>query len=274
LERRTTIVGDPNAAPFKNFKDFSERGQLFSYSSLRAYPVIGCPGMMIAVPDREADYDRLTPDQALALLKGLPDIRLVHRLTIIDAPCRYEPWYRQANPHWRMLGEVLDDSEIVLYRPTAKADVAATLNHEWAHLLEFAAPKWRRLFEHVGDFERFIGRAGEPEPESSKEYWATLGEFLLSTAPLISPASSFANPIRATIFAMALAERLASVPAALRGTEHAFYSHVLEWDRNTIRPAVTKRLKEIVVGSELERAVRAYLILSMITGGTFGSQHC
>jgi tetratricopeptide (TPR) repeat protein len=262
FERRTWMVGNPDAAPFKNFQDFWERGELFHSPGVLVYPVTGCPGTTIAVPDAEADYDRLTAQEVLTLLRALPDIRLVRRITVIDRPFRYQPWFAQLNPKWRLLGEVVEGNEVVLYRPVAGDEAAATVAHEWAHLLEFAAPKWRRLFELVGDLETFIGRPHQEEPP--KEQWARLGEFLLSTTPLLSPSSAWANPIRATIFVRALAERLACVPPELCSTEAAYYGFVLAWDRDTTRPEAVQRLKSIAAGTRTERAVRAQLILNVL----------
>jgi hypothetical protein len=187
-------------------------------------------------------------------------------LIILDRSFRYDPWFQQYNSSWRLLGEVSDGAEIILYRPAVKEDVAATVAHEWAHLLEFSSPKWRRLFSLIGDLEPFLGRAGALYAEVPKEEWAILGEFLLSTAPLLSPSASFANPIRATIIADALRERLANVPTGLRSTEHAFYEAVLNWDAETVRPEALDKLRSRMHGPDVERAVRAHLILNVLRG--------
>lgn len=264
--RLTFVVGNSSAAPFKNFKDFSGRGQLFHSPTFEVYPVIGWPEIRIAIPEAEPDYHRISAQQALTFLRALPDIRLVRRLTVLDRIFRYDPWFQRSNPSWRLLGEVLDGAEIVLYRPAPTEDVAATVAHEWAHLLEFSSPKWRRLFNLVSDLEPFVPRAGAVYPEPPKEEWAILGELLLSTAPLLSPLTSFANPIRATIIANALRDRLASIPTRLRSTEHAFYEAVLHWDMDTVRPEALDNLRDRMAGSDVDRAVRAHLILNVLNG--------
>jgi hypothetical protein len=236
------------------------------WPALGRHGQLGCPETTIAIPEAEPDYDRISAQQALALLRTLPDIRLVRRLTILDTIFRYDPWFQQFNSSWRLLGEVSDGAEIILYRPAVTEDVAATVTHEWAHLLEFSSPKWRRLLNVVGDLEPFVGRAGALYPEPPKEEWAVLGEFLLSTAPLLSPLTSFANPIRATVIANALRERLASLPTRLRSTEHAFYEAVLHWDVDTVRPEALDKLRTRMDGSDVERAVRARLILNVLSG--------
>jgi hypothetical protein len=257
------IVGKIGAGPFKNYEEARDQW-LLCRRNMHVYPLLGCPETVIKVPEAAPDYPRLTAQEAFAALVELPDLRLVRCVVIVDDVHREEPWRCQSDPHWHLFGEAFADGEIRLYRPTVNDDVSAILKHEWAHLLEFAEPVWRHVFEQVGDLERFTTGNETLDSVDGAEQWAYLGERLLSTAPLLSPATSTANPIRASIWAQALGERLHTLPHELKSAEHRFYECVLEWTKNEARPVALTRLGMLSTNGDVDSARRARSILGVL----------
>jgi hypothetical protein len=98
------------------------------------------------------------------------------------------------------------------------------------------------------------------------EQWAYLGERLLSTAPLLSPATAGANPIRATIWVEALAQRLATLPAGMKTGNNAFHEMVVKWTRDTARPVALAKLRAASTEVDVDRADRARSILKILEG--------
>jgi len=259
------IVGKLGAGPFKDYAD-ADNQQVICRTKMRVYPVLGSPETTIKVPETDPDYLRLTVQEAFEALVRVPDIRLVRCLVLVDDVHREEPWLRQTvAPEWRVFAETFpEEGEIFLYRPVADDDVSTTLKHEWAHLLQFAELKWQQLFDQVGDLERFFTGDATLDAVDGIERWAYFGERLLSTAPLLSPATASANPIRATIWVEALAHRLATLPVAMKADENAFYEYVVKWTRDTARPVALRKLH--AAAAEHDRADRARSILKILGG--------
>jgi hypothetical protein len=216
------------------------------------------------MPQTDPDYARVTAEEAFAALMEVPDIRLVRCLVIADDVHKEEPWRRQTDPEWHVFGETFAGGEIRLYRPTAADDVSETLKHEWAHLLELAERNWQHTFEQVRDLEPFFTGDATLDSVDGAEQWAYFGARLLSTAPLLSPATISANPIRASIWTGALAQRLCSLPAGQRSASHQFYECVVKWAKDEARPVALKRLTSATTDGDVEHARRAQLILDML----------
>lgn len=260
------IVGEVGAGPFKDYAD-SKDHWVICRTKMHVYPVVGCPETTIKVPQAEPDYPRLTAQESFAALMDLPDLRLVRCLVIVDDVQKDEPWQRQTNPEWHVFAEALaHEGEIRLYRPVADDDVSTTLKHEWAHLLEFAEAEWRSAFELVRDLERFFTGDATLDTADTAEQWAYLGERLLSAAPLLSPATASANPIRATIWVEALAQRLATLPAAMKAGRNGFYEMVVKWTKDTVRPVALHKLRAATTEVDGLRSGRARSLLAILEG--------
>jgi hypothetical protein len=157
---------------------------------------------------------------------------------------------------------------IRLYRLTPDDEIAVILAHEWSHLLWFASPDIALAFTGVGDLDRFVtvpelDAAAVPmdTAELPKELWAILGEKLMSPVPLVSPAMASANPIRATLFSVALAGRLDTLPTLLCSSEHLYYSAVLKFIFGNIMPKAVARLREMEKSDNINMALRARSVL-------------
>jgi hypothetical protein len=77
--RAVTLFVAPDASRFPTLKAFLRDGTAQQPVVIRIYRVAGCKAE-IEIPDQAADYERIDAAQALALLRELPDPRLVRRL--------------------------------------------------------------------------------------------------------------------------------------------------------------------------------------------------
>jgi hypothetical protein len=265
-DREPALLGKYPSGPFEDYRAFSISGRLFYDCPMHVYPVRDFPELKIAVPDRTPEYARLSPELILSGLRALPDVRLLRRLSVFDHPHPEEPWLRQqrGDPLFRIQGEAYWDEDsqswarIRLYQPTASDPLASILAHEWSHLLWFAFPDVAEHFSYAHVLERFVspwnvaghdlssfGSTGAWDPESPSEIWATLGETLLSTTPLLSPAMAYANPIRSSLFSIALARRMSTLPTSLQSSEHAFYLAVLRFISGDNKCRALERLNHL-----------------------------
>lgn len=162
---------------------------------------------------------RLSPKQALEILRELPDPRLIKDITILNQRFWEEPWIRQnGGDNTRIMAEVSPDRSVKLFSPSNDETSRSTLFHEWSHILKQIYPKEGRLVDSVGALERFSTNSCSDTSRSPEELWAVLvGEELLNRSFFSAVTAAHENPIRSTIAATALAKVLKSVPSSLRG---------------------------------------------------------
>lgn len=191
---------------------------------------------------------RLSPLEALDVVRELPDTRLLKRLYVLEdwmRPSRYYGHTRlvtmgMANP---------DEGSIRLFRPPSGRLTRDTVFHEWAHLLKVARPIESRLFDMVGTLEPIQTCSRSDAHQNSDETWAVLvGEGLVSNNFHRAIATAFNNPIRSTIAALALKDVLSSVPPAQRSTLHQQYCCILRYIENIISARAAKCLLEFING--------------------------
>ena len=84
--RAMTIFTAPADAPsFHDLKAFLRHGTVGQPALMRIYRVAGCK-TEIEIPVGRPDYERIDAAEALALLRELPDPRLIRRLHLSDEP--------------------------------------------------------------------------------------------------------------------------------------------------------------------------------------------
>jgi len=95
----------------------------------------------IEIPAATPHYDRIDASEALALLRELPDPRLVLRLQLSDTPSFLDPWSRKATGRDAVfhLGSASNLRLAVLYLPdrAPRLLIGNVLVHEWMHLLTY-----------------------------------------------------------------------------------------------------------------------------------------
>jgi hypothetical protein len=221
-------VASADAAGFSSQKAFLRQGTREIPALMRVFCVAGCK-TEIEIPAEPPDYERLDAADALALLRELPDPRLVRRLHLSDEPCYLDPWMRKiTGQDIRLLGHATNFSLIALYRPDRRLrrEVGLTLLHEWLHIVAFKHEIDLWQFRRADKIERlapvpFDGANTGRARRLPHEAWADLGEKLLGYDERIARETALASPVHATILWRRVEKILRKPPAWLRSTRLA-----------------------------------------------------
>lgn len=190
------------------------------------YRVAGCK-TRIEIPAGPPDYERIDADDALALLRELPDLRLVSRLHLSDEPSFLDPWWR------RMMGrsDIYHQGNanhlglVVLYLPDRRLglQIGTVLMHEWVHLLAFKAPRAVRRFKRANRIEQLpplpipLARS-QGKKMQVYETWAELGEKLLDYDEALAREAALASPLHSMIVWRQVEKVMRKVPKRLAST--------------------------------------------------------
>jgi hypothetical protein len=223
--RAMTLFVASDASRFPTLKAFLRDGTVQRPIVMRIYRVAGCKAE-IEIPDEIADYDRIDAAQALALLRELPDPRLVRRLQLSDERSFLDPWVRKVRGDEVFnLGNATNFSLIVLYRPDRRLGqfLGATLLHEWLHLVAFASTIQLWRFKRANAIEPLPPMAFEPLNYGDRntevyEAWCDLGEKLLGYDESTARQTALAWPVHAMILWRCVERMLRRTPPRLRST--------------------------------------------------------
>lgn len=214
-----------DASRFATLKAFLRGGTEQQPVVMRIHRVAGCK-TEIEIPDQPADYERIDAAQALALLRELPDPRLVRRLHLSDERSFLDPWVRKIKgKEFYHLAHATNFSLIVLYRPDRRfaQSLGATLVHEWLHLVAFASPirLWR--FKRANAVEPLPPLPFEPLQFGGRstevyEAWCELGEKLLGYDESTARQTALQSPVHAMLLWCRVERMLRRTPRRLRST--------------------------------------------------------
>ncbi len=241
--RTMTVFVASDAARFPTLKAFLRDGPVRQPVATRIYRVAGCK-TEIEIPDQTADYERIDAAQALALLRELPDPRLVRRLHLSDERSFLDPWVRKVKGEEVFnLGNATNFSLIVLYKPDRRLGqfLGLTLLHEWLHLVAFASTiqVWR--FKRANAIELLPSVAFEPLNFGDRntaiyEAWCDLGEKLLGYDESAAQQAALASPVHAMILWRCVERILRRTPPRLRSTRFDEFMERGEFMRTEVEP--------------------------------------
>jgi poly(A) polymerase len=216
--------------------------------------------------DRHPLARRLSPQEALQIVRELPDARMIKRLIVLDKTYWDQPWRRQnGEPNVVVVGEATPEGDVRLFRPPAGAVARDTIFHEWAHLLKFARPVESRLFDSVGKLEKIRSMSPADATINNAETWAVIiGEGLLNRSFAVSVSTAHANPIRASLGASALKAVLDGLPADQRGVLHDQHLALTKYIDGYVKPQAQQRLVEILEGSHSAAGIQAAELLGAL----------
>jgi hypothetical protein len=227
--RTMTIFAARTEAPsFSTLKAFLRHGTVGHPALMRIYRVAGCK-TGIEIPVERPDYERIDAAEALALLRELPDPRMIRRLQLSDVPCFLDPWVRKIRGRTiYLLGNATTSRLVVLYRPDRRQPeiVGLTLLHEWLHIVGFGSPRDLRRFSRANAAESLPAAAIEPinfgvRKTPLHEAWCELGEKLFGYDDTIARQAALALPVHAMIVWRRVERYLRRVPARFRSTRFA-----------------------------------------------------
>jgi hypothetical protein len=244
VERReiTLFNPPPDGANYSSLKTYL-RGTTVRSSVVRIYRVAGC-NTRIEILDEAPAYQRIEPGEALALLRELPDPRLVYRLHLRDEPSFLDPWVRKVSQqNVFLLGNATNLSLIVLYLPDRRfgQQLGLTLLHEWLHLLAFASGAQVRAFKRANAIEPLQPPAIMPVSFGDRrtpthEAWSDLGEALLGYDETLARQAALAAPVHSMILWRCVEKILRKTPRRLRSTRFAEFAALQDFMQKEVAP--------------------------------------
>ncbi|HEX5213718.1 MAG TPA: hypothetical protein VFW22_18495 [Pseudolabrys sp.] len=221
----TNFDAAADAENFPSLKAYRRDGVTPRQGRVLVYRVVAC-NTRIEVPAEEPDYPRLTPIEMLALLRELPDPRLVYRLHLADGPSFLDPWLRKITGHdIRSVGNANLTGAIVLYRPDRRLgrELGLTLLHEWLHLVAFNSARPIRRFKRADAVETLPPLAYEPVSFGDRrtrvyEAWCELGEKVLGYDEAVARQAALASPVHTVVLWRHIEKILRKVPRRLAST--------------------------------------------------------
>ncbi len=227
--REITVFGAPrDAGRYPNLKTYLREGAVARAGLVHIYRVAAC-NTRIEISTEPADYDRIDATEALALLRELPDPRLVRRLHLSDVASFLDPWVRKVTGQdVFLLGNATNSGIIVLYLPDRRfgRTVGLTLLHEWLHLVAFKSARHVRRFQRANAIEPLAPVAIEPvsfgDPKTATyEAWSELGEKLFGYDETIARQAALDAPVHAMILWRRIERIMRKAPKRLRSTRLA-----------------------------------------------------
>lgn len=233
VERREIVlaIAAGDGADYPDLRTYLRVGTARRSEGVRIYRIAG-GRTRIEIPDVTPSYERIGPDEALALLRELPDLRLVDRLHLRDEPSFLDPWVRKTSgQNVFLLGNATNFGLVVLYLPDRRLRelLGHTLLHEWLHLLAFVSPKDVRRFKRANRVETLatpllpLMSFGDPKTEIY-EAWADLGETLFGYDETRARDAALATPVHAMILWRRVEKILRKTPKRFRSTRAAAFS--------------------------------------------------
>jgi hypothetical protein len=221
----TVYTASSDAARFSTMKAFLRRGTVAQPTLMQIYRVAACE-TDVEIPAELPPYDRIDVAEALALLRELPDLRLISRLQLSDEPSFYDPWVRKVRSQEAfLLGHSTTSRLVVLYKPARQLGglLGLTLLHEWLHLVAFASPRNVRRFKRANAVERLARAAMEPmavnvRDAQTHEAWCDLGEKIFGYDEAIAHETALSLPVHTTILWQRVEEYLRATPPNLHST--------------------------------------------------------
>jgi hypothetical protein len=237
----TVFTASSDAARFSSLKAFLRHGTAAQPTLMRIYRVAACK-TEIEIPAAAPGYERIDAAEALALLRELPDLRLIRRLQLSDEPSFHDSWVRKVSgPEVFLLGQSTNSHLVVLYKPDRKLGQlnGLTLLHEWLHLAAFSSPADVRRFKRANAIEPIASAAIEPMSVGMRdpqihEAWCDLGEKIFGYDDMIAREVALSTPAHAMILWRRVETFLRSTPPALRSTRFAQFESRGDFIRSAI----------------------------------------
>jgi len=221
----TNFVAADDAEPYESLSTFAREAVAHRPGLVHVYRVAGCR-TRIEIPAEPAGYPRIDATEALALLRELPDPRLIDRLHLSDEAAVLDPWVRKVvGRDFYSLGHATFADLVVLYRPDRRLgrENGVTLLHEWLHLVMFNSARLFHRFRRADKIEVLPPLAYAQLPFGNPimavyEAWCELGEKLLGYDVAVAREAALASPVHTMILWRRIEKILRKVPKRLAST--------------------------------------------------------
>jgi hypothetical protein len=221
----TNFVAADDAEPYESLKAFVREAVAHRPGLVHVYRVAGLR-TRIEIPAGPPNYQRIDAAETLALLRELPDPRLVYRLHLSDELSVLDPWMRKViGRDFYSIGHATPDDLVVLYRPDRYLgrELGLTLLHEWLHLVAFKSARAIRRFKRANKIEPLPALPYQPLTSGDArtpifEAWCVLGEKVLGYDETVARQAALAAPVHSMILWRHIAKILRKVPKRFTST--------------------------------------------------------
>lgn len=239
----TVFVPTGDAAPFDSLRAYARGATAPQQGLVHVYRVAAC-GTRIEIPAEPPGYPRIDAVEALALLRELPDPRLVHRLHLSDEASFLDPWLRKLTGlELHSIGNANFAQVVVLYRPDRRLghELGLTLVHEWLHLVAFGSPKAIARFRRADAIETLPPLPYEPVSFGDKrtpvyEAWCVLGEKVLGYDETAARQAALASPVHTMVLWRRIETIMRKVPKRLASTRRDEFAARGDFIRGEVAP--------------------------------------
>ena len=250
IVREVTLFGARSKdAHYPSLKAFFRHGTFERTELMRIYRVAACK-TRIEVPATPPDYERIDATEALALLRKLPDLRMVRRLHLSDESSFLDPWIRHVSGREvQHLGNATSTGIVVLYRPDRRnSDLGVTLLHEWLHLVAFKSGRTLRRFKRAQAIEplaslTFLTLSVGDQWTLNNEVWSDLGERVVGADQAVARQVALAAPLHSMILWERVEKILRNVPKHLASTRLFELEERAAFMRNEVAPKARAALR-------------------------------
>lgn len=239
----TVFTATTDATSFSSLKAFLRHGTAGQPSLTRVYRVARCKAE-VEIPVAAPDYERIDAAEALALLRELPDLRVIRRLHLSDERSFLDPWAQRVRGQAIViLGHATNFRLVVLYKPNRRLGhmVGLTLLHEWMHIVAFDSwwQVWR--FNRANAVEPLGPAAIEPVDFGARkppghEAWCDLGEKLFGYDETEARQAALASPLHAMIVWRRVEKIMRKAPARFRSTRFAEFEARAAFMHTEVKP--------------------------------------
>ncbi len=206
-----------------------------------------------AIPPRSAPVSeylrRALPEDLLFHYDRQPDRRLAKNLFVLD------------DFNGNAMADVCCSARwLRFFRAANNDELATTVAHETAHVLQLLKPETAHMFSIAAQFESSGYFLNEYAGTHIKENWAVhLGEGLLDQSLLRFFDTAHRAPLRSAVMGATLAERLASIPVSERSPLHSQYVARARYLQRRIVPRAISELMQDLVDNPVDADKRLIL---------------
>lgn len=166
--------------------------------------------------------NRALPEDLVPMLARLPNPDLVRRVILRNEanPADVKHAIEAGDKSFQSAASGDKRGDINLYRYDLHPGMQRDINHEWAHLLKYAAPLHSQMFDLGAKVEEFGSHERGRALVNDHENWAVhLGEVILSGDKAKAMAFAEQAPLRALVMAGAIKESIRLAPTTEANAE-------------------------------------------------------
>ncbi|HEY9777592.1 MAG TPA: hypothetical protein V6C81_27760 [Planktothrix sp.] len=255
---------------YLDYEDYCYRRKLVGIHKMLAIKLKDYPDTELLYPQDKPVRPILSPSDTVALLKYALDSRLIKELLITDYLNEDEIWFKQTTEFTYSPGQIAIEAKgrtkrLTMYRPQSLENALEPFDREWLTMLHLLSHPPAAAFRQVEDLEELVSNAPNPEnPHMLDAAWCWFGLMILTPQPAVTLVIAEQDPIRTSIVAMAIKERLLTVPPQIQSARHDQILSRCKYISEQVVPNAVSALKSRLTSASQEQIVRINVILEYL----------